>query len=309
MSHVIGLHTSYPAVQALVGPWLDDSRLTTDRPLTLEVEVATVPPADPENPIVFRQGAVAIRRGPSDGESILHWDVDLGRAVIARQATSAIVIVSQAGLQRPNELLRSFLLTVCVLLLRRAGLHHAHSASLRDPRGRGWLIAGASGSGKSTTSAILARQGWSIGTDDIAFLTEGASPGTTEVVAWRERLALHGDAVAATGHAGGAPLEARGKTGWYAEELGAEWVQRVTPAFLAFPTVRAFSPTVVTPLRPRDALSRLLPSSPWVALEADYADENLALMTQLVTQAPAFEISLGRDLFDRPELLLELVAA
>ena len=157
MSHVIGLRTSHPAVQALAGPWLDDSRLTTERHLTLEVEVATVPPADPESPIVFRQGAVAIRRGTSDGESILHWDVDLGRAVIARRATSADVIVSEAGLQRPNELLRSFLLTICVLLLRRAGLHHAHGASLRDPRGRGWLIAGASGSGKSTTSAILAQ--------------------------------------------------------------------------------------------------------------------------------------------------------
>ncbi len=32
-------------------------------------------------------------------------------------------------------------------------------------------------------------------------------------------------------------------------------------------------------------------------------------MSQLVSQAPAFEISLGRDLFERPELLLELVAA
>lgn len=309
MSHVVGLHTSHPAIQAVVGPWLDESRLAVTRPLTLEVEVAAVPEPDADTPIVFRQGRVVIRRGASTGDTVLHWGDGFGSALIARHGTAASVIVSPSGLERPNELLRSFLLTVCILLLRRAGLHHAHGASLRDPRGRGWLISGMSGSGKSTTSVLLARQGWSIGTDDIAFFTAGMAAGTTDVIAWRERLALHDDAVVATGPSGGAMLEARGKTGWYAEELGTHWAPRITPAFLAFPTVRAFSPTVVTPLRPRDAMSRLIPCSPWVALEADYAEEHLALMTQLVAQAPAFEISLGRDLFDRPELLMELVAA
>jgi predicted ATPase len=308
MTHGVSLRTSHPGVSALVGAWLADARLTLPRPVSLAIEVGPLPLPPADDRAVFRQGRVAIRSGPPAETVTLDWEPRLGRAVLAPQSATANVTITEQGLERSNELLRSFVLNVCILLVRRVGLHHVHGATLRDPGGRDWLLVGASGSGKSTTTALLAKQGWSVGTDDIAFLAAGDTPATVDVIAWRERLALHDDAVAATGHAGGTPLVSRRKTGWYAEDIGSAWVDRVTPAVLAFTHVSATAATAVAPIRAREAVSRLMRCSPWVALEADLADEHLALISRVATQARAFDVTLGRDLFDRPGLLLELVA-
>lgn len=308
MSHAVAVRTAHPDVQALVSRWIADARLDVPRPVTLDITIGALPePAhDPE--IVFRHGRVAVHRGPGKGTLTLDWRPGFGRAVLRPGGTTAEIIITEDGLAKTNELLRAFLLTACILLVRRVGLHHVHAATLCDPGNRGWLIAGTSGSGKSTTTALMARNGWSVGTDDIAFITAGIDANTTDLVAWREQLALLDDAVAATGHTGGTPLAARGKTGWFVEDLGTNWIARVTPKVILFPTVNATVPTLLTPLRPREALGRLMRFSAWVALEADYATEHLHLMTQLVQQARAFDLSLGRDLFDRPEMLIEAVA-
>lgn len=308
MSHEVTLRTSHPVVNALVGTWLADARLALPRPVTLVIDVAPLPLAGTDERAVFRQGRVAIRSGPPADTIALDWEPRLGRALLAPHSTTARVTVTEQGLEHSNELLRSFLLNVCILLVRRVGLHHVHGATLRDPGGRGWLLVGVSGSGKSTTTALLAKQGWGVGTDDIAFLTTGDLPASADVVAWRERLALHDDAVVATGHEGGTALASRRKTGWYPEELGTGWVDRITPALLAFTTVSGTAPTAVAPIRAKEALSRLMRCSPWVALEADLADEHLGLMSRVAMQARAFDVTLGRDLFDRPGLLLELIA-
>ena len=307
MSHQVSVRTAHTGLASLLREWLDDARLVLPRPVTLVVDVGPLPlpPADTRD--VFRQGRVAIRSGPPIQTVTLDWEPRLGRAVLAPESTTAHVIVTEQGLLLENELLRSFLLNVCILLVRRVGLHHVHAAALRDPQGRGWILAGTSGSGKSTTTALLARNGWAVGTDDIAFLAEGTAPKTTDIVCWRERLALHDDAVVAVGSDGGTALSSRRKTGWFPEELGAGWLSRVTPQFLLFPGAEHGDTTSLTPIKGRDAVTRLMRWSPWVALEADLADEHLLRLSQLASQARAFDITLGRDLFDSPNRLLELV--
>jgi hypothetical protein len=308
MPHTVSLRTSHPGIQLLVGDWLADARFTLPQPVTLTIEVAPIPESAADSRPVFRQGRIAVRSGPPEDTLVLDWEPHLGRAVIAPNSSTAQVTIVEAGLEKPSELLRSFLLTVCILLVRRVGLHHVHGATLRDPCNRGWFLVGVSHSGKSTTTAMLARQGWGVGTDDIAFLTAGETAATTDVLAWRERLALHPDAVVSTGFEGGYSLGPRRKTGWFPEELGATWIDRVTPEFLVFPTVNAATSTRMVPMRAKEALSRLIQCSSWVVLDAGLADEHLGLMTTLVTQVRAFEATLGRDIFDRPGLLLELVA-
>ncbi|MGH9888615.1 MAG: hypothetical protein ACREBE_23990, partial [bacterium] len=301
------LSAAHPEVRALVGAWLAESRLSLPKPVTLVIDVAPldVLPSDPRP--AFMQGQVAIRGGGYGEPLELQWGDRFGRASLEAGSTTARVIISEDGLARTNQLLRSFLLNVCILLFRRAGLHHVHGATLLDPRGRGWMLVGTSRSGKSTTTALLAKQGWHVGTDDIAFLCEPGARGSIEVLAWRERLALRDDVLESTGHFGGVSLGARRKTGWFPEELGTRWASCVTPTVLAFPTASETRPTSAAPLGAKDALSRLMRSSPWVALDAALADEHLRCMTQLVTQAGAWEVTLGRDLFDNPGLLLELV--
>jgi hypothetical protein len=308
MPHEVRLHTQHPAVQALVGRWLSEARLALPAPVDLVIDVAPLPEPAADTRPIFRQGRVVIRSGPPQNSVALEWGPGLGRTVLTPGNAAAHVTITEEGLAESNELLRSFLLNVCIFLVRRVGLHHVHGATLLDPTGRGWLLVGESGSGKSTTTVLLARNGWGVGTDDIAFFTAGDAPDTTDMIGWREHLALRDDAVAAMGNAGGTALSTRHKTGWFAEELDATWVSKVTPEIIGFPVVGGTGTTSVAPLSARNALTRLMTCSPWVMLEPDLADEHLGLMSRLVKQSRTFEITLGRDLFDRPELLLEHLA-
>jgi len=308
MPHEVRLHTQHPAVQALVGRWLDEARLALPAPVDLVIDVGPLPEPQPDARSIFSQGRVVIRSGPPQNTVAMEWGPGLGRTVLTPGDTTVHVTITEEGLDESNELLRSFLLNVCIFLVRRVGLHHVHGATLLDPTGRGWLLTGASGAGKSTTTVLLARKGWGVGTDDIAFLADGVAPGTTDMIGWREHLALRDDAVDAMGNAGGTALATRKKTGWFAEELDATFVSRIAPQILGFTTVGGTGTTSIAPMSARNALTRLLASSPWVMLEPDLADEHLGLMSRLVQQCRAVEITLGRDLFERPELLLEQLA-
>jgi hypothetical protein len=307
MPHEVRLHCSHPAVQTLVGRWLDEAHLALPASVDLVIDVGLLSEATHDPRPVFSQGRVAIHSGPPNDTIAMEWGPGLGRTVLSPGNSTAHVTITEAGLAQANELLRSFLLNVCIFLVRRVGLHHVHGATLLDPGNRGWLLVGESGSGKSTTTVLLAKNGWGVGTDDIAFLSAGDTPLAIDMIGWRERLALRDDAVVATGNGGGMVLATRGKMGWFAEELGTQWVSRVTPEIIAFPSVGITGKTSVAVLSPTEALTRLLKCSPWVMLEPSLADEHLGLMSRLVKQARAVEITLGRDLFDRPELLLEHV--
>ncbi len=304
----VTLRVQHPRLASVVRDWLAGARLDLPRAVTLSVDVAPLPIAPADNREIFREGRVNIRSGPPIHTVTLDWEPRLGRAILAPGSTHAHVIITEAALERENELLRSFLLDVVILLLRRVGMHHVHAAALIDPKGRGWMFAGTTGSGKSTTTALLAKSGWTVGTDDIAFVMASTPPGSGVVACWRERLALREDSVIAAGAAVGTPLDARRKLGWFPEELGATWAPRVTPEFLLFPSHDHPETSTVVPIKPRDAITRLMRWSPWVALEADLADEHLALLALLAKQTRAFDIALGRDLFANPGRLLELVA-
>ncbi len=308
MTPEVTLRVQHPRLASLVHEWLASARLELPRPVTLSIDVAPLPLAPLDNRDVFRQGRVNIRSGPPIHTVTLDWEPRLGRAILAPGSTHAHVILAEAALERENELLRSFLLDVVILLVRRVGMHHVHGAALIDPKGRGWLLAGTSGAGKSTTTALLARNGWTVGTDDISFLVASNPPGRAGIACWRERLALRDDAAFAMGAQGGVLLEERRKLGFFPEELGAPWTPRVIPEFLLFPSSEHPDVTTVASLKAREAVTRLMRWSPWVALEADLADEHLALMSLLARQTRAFDINLGRDLFAHPARLLELVA-
>ncbi|MEO8336269.1 MAG: hypothetical protein ABI664_14920 [bacterium] len=308
MPHDVRLLSQHPGVQTLVGRWLSEARLALPAPVDLIIDVGPLPDDAPDSRPIFTQGRVVIRSGPPSNTIAMEWGPGLGRTILVAGAATAHVFVTEEGLAESNELLRSFLLNVCIFLVRRVGLHHVHGATLLDPTGRGWLLVGESGSGKSTTTVLLARNGWGVGTDDIAFLAAGDTPGTTDMIGWREHLALRDDAVAAMGATRGTELSTRRKTGWFAEELDATWVSRITPQIIGFPVLGVTGTTSVSPLSARTALTRLMTCSPWVMLEPDLADEHLGLMSRVVKQSRAVEITLGRDLFERPELLLEHLA-
>ena len=293
-----------PALRLTVETWLAESRLVPPRPILLTITLVDGPWAEVDSRRCLRQPDLALYYGPPDDCLRLVWRDGLGHAVIAARAGTAGVEITRAAARTPEGWLRPFLLLVVAALLRGAGWNHIHAATAVDPRGRGWLIAGDSNAGKSTTAALLASRGWSVGTDDTAFLAEGTSP--VEVVGWHEPIALREGGYQLLGFRGGQRLERRRKTGFLPEELGGRWVERVVPGIIAIAAIHAGA-TSMEPLRPALAVADLLSWSLLFIVDADGAQRHLELVTRLAAQARCYRLRLGRDIFEHPDLLSGLV--
>jgi hypothetical protein len=260
-------------------------------------------PVDDESP-VFRQPTVTIRSGSESGGVSVLWDVAPAAAFIDRGATTANVTLSPAAAARLDLCARTFLMAVLVLLLRRAGWHHVHAATAIDPSDRGWLLAGNAEAGKSTTAALLASQGWWVGTDDTAFLVSGGE--RVSVMSFRAPIALRAGGMELLNQTGGRPLSDRRKAGYSPEDLGGVWAPHVEPDLIVFPTVGTDETRAVR-VTPAQALAELVRWSAWVVLEPDLAQPHLDLLTRLARQARSYRVILGRDLFAQPGRLAELV--
>jgi hypothetical protein len=306
MSARIGVACDDREVARWLEEWLASTALVPPVPLTLSVRVReALEPDDDDDRVPFRQPLLEIRSGPPQSDVRIRWLHAPARAVIPVDARTAEMCVERGALADRELALRSFFTTVLIFLLRRAGWHHVHAATARDPSGQGWLFAGDTQSGKSTTAALLATWGWGVGTDDVAFLERRA--GAVQVVARRATVDLRPDGFALLGLAGGAAARGGRKTAFSPEELGGEWVERVAPRILMLPRLGAQA-TRAEPLRPREALAELVRWSGWVLLEPALAQEHLDLLNALARQVQSYRLTLGRDVFHHRNLLMELVA-
>ena len=293
-----------PRARAALQAWLEGLRLDVPQRVVLEVAVADAPlPALGET--VFEQPEVRFARGPGGRGIRLAWEVAPAIADVPVDATTASVWLSLAAVDRLEHCTRTFLMAVLVVLLRRTGWHHLHAATAIDPTGRGWLVAGNAHAGKSTTAALLAAWGWRVGTDDVAFLDRRGQ--RVVVHAARARIALREGGRRLLARAGGVALPARGKVGYWPEDLGGIWTPLVEPDVVIFTSVGS-ARTSAKPVEPPAAMAELVRWSAWVMLEPDLAQGHLELITRLARQARCYRVTLGRDLFSRPHRLIELVA-
>ena len=299
----IRVHCEQPALRHAAETWLTASRLLPSLPLDVNISVTDEAWAGEDRRQVLRQPLLTYYYGAPDQYLRLVWRDGLGHAVVAPGATSADVAVVRSLAEQPETWLRPFLLAVVTALLRRVGWNHIHAATAVDPAGRGWLIAGDAGSGKSTTAALLARQGWGVGTDDTAFLVDGASP--VEALAWREPIALREGGYDLLRLHGGLALPRRGKTGFFPEELGGRWVATVVPDVIAIAALHD-GPTRLESLRATLAVADLLSWSLLFIVEPEGAQRHLELVTRLAAQARCYRLLLGRDIFAHRNLLMEL---
>ena len=290
-------------VRTALRRWLDQSQLEPPILLSLEVKVAEPPPlADDPRP-VFEQPGLAVRAGPPGAGVHLSWATAPAVAELRAGDPMARVTLSPAAVDRLDACADGFLVPVLIFLLRRAGWHHIHAATAADPAGRGWLLAGDGQAGKSTTAALLATQGWRVGTDDTAFLAPDGN--RVAAVAYRAPIALRPAGYRLLGGSGGTLLARRRKLGYWPEELGGTFAPRVVPDVILFTAVGQRL-TTVTPLGPRECLAQLIRRSAWVMLEPDLAQAHLDLIARLARQAKSYHVTLGRDLFARPARLTEL---
>ena len=188
-----------------------------------------------------------------------------------------------------------------IFALRRVGWHHLHGATLEAPDGNGWLLIGTSGSGKSTTAALLSKAGWRLGGDDALFLAHRGSA----IVAhpWRAPIGLRSDVVEMFGfEAAATATVAEEKRRTTLQSLGGHATALIEPRALALLSLsdRHSSRTVA---RQSEAMAALLGQGAWIAMEHQFADPYLKVLEGLVRQSSSVNIRIGRDLgADAPRL-------
>ena len=283
--------------------WLDDSRLEWPAPFTIRASVVDALP-EPDDPReAFPQPEMLIQAGPPDGTVRIRWMPGLAEAIVHATEPVATVRFTPEAVADLEAAERGFLLVMLLFVLRRIGWYHVHGAALVDPGGRGWMLVGNSKTGKSTTTALLASRGWSVGTDDIAFLRDQGS--RVGVLGFRSPIALRAGGRELLGAAGGIDLGRRQKTGYLAEDLGTTWAPVVVPEIMLFPVVG--ERTTIEPMAPRAVLSALIQWSLWVLFEEVHAQEHLDLLGRLAGQSRCYQATLGPDLFRNPTLLQDLL--
>ena len=223
------------AAERLLREWLDGTRLAWPGAFTLTIHTGATCPFPPDTRQTFFQAGIAIQAGPDSGTVRVTWESPAAAAEVHASRPEATIWLSPAAVMQIDAASRSFLLIVLVFVMRRLGWYHVHGAALIDPKGRGWLIAGDSNCGKSTTTALMATRGWQIGTDDIGFLAMRGDKVVSMGV--RTRIALRPGGVALLGATGGDVMTQRQKEGFWPEELGGAWAPIIVPEIVAFPRI------------------------------------------------------------------------
>ncbi|MCC6245946.1 MAG: hypothetical protein IT353_24145 [Gemmatimonadaceae bacterium] len=293
-----------PTLQRLFETWLRDAQMTWPAPFTVIVLSGDSCPFAPDTREVLRQPDITVQAGAPGDTVRITWEHAPAVVEVHAREARATVWMSAAAIERFERAERSVLLVMLIFLMRRVGWYHVHAASLVDPRGRGWLIAGNSNCGKSTTTALMATRGWHIATDDIGFLArEGEHVAS---VGMRTPVALREGGLALIGATGGIDMSRRQKFGFWPEDLGGSWTSHVIPEIVAFPTIG--ERTALTPATPREALAALVQWSVWVLFEPVFAQEHLDALGCVARQSRCFHLTLGPDLFENPDLLEELAS-
>lgn len=187
--------------------------------------------------------------------------------------------------------------------LRQHRRFELHAGAVVDPgSGTGVLIAGASGTGKSTLTVNLAASGWPFLTDDVLLLERDAA----DVTAWplRRCFAITPETIARSAFLrSSAPLSDAplidGKQAFVPHDVfEAGFRSSCVPALLLFPGLTGAARSRAVRLSAGDAMARLTRMSPWACYDRSTAAAHLATLGTLATQAPAWALQAGHDLLD-----------
>lgn len=188
-------------------------------------------------------------------------------------------------------------------LLARRGLHIVHAAAL-ERNGRGVLIPGLSGSGKSTSCVALIRAGYRCLSDDKPFLRD--TENGLELLAFPEMIDVTDQTITffpelrerttaiEVGHR---------KKRFCAETLyPGSTADAVKPSVILFPQISEESTSRIEPLSKALALQALLPHS-LLCFDREVSVRHFELLARLVETTTCYRLHFGRDILDLPHLV------
>jgi hypothetical protein len=284
---------SAEAVANLLDAWyivpLADDAKSADASIRISFDIA--PPEYPSNLTTFEI---------SDG-GMCHTD---GTSSYLKFGSSLVIIDASndvsVWIAHPDEsnppVVAQILSQAFSAALRRCGLFEFHSGAAVPPNeSSALLIAGASGSGKSTITSQLATAGWSYLSDDTLLLRQSGP--SIEAAALRKFFALTATTIAALPAAGPANANGKSKERFSPQELfPSHPIETAKPTAIVFPIITHESESRLQPLSPAETMSRLIRLCPWACYDAVSANEHLNLLGHLARETRGFDMLAGTDL-------------
>lgn len=199
------------------------------------------------------------------------------------------------------------LLPLLLEALRRRGWHSLHAAAVAHS-GRVAVFPAGSGSGKTTLTLALVRAGFRLLSDDTPLLrcVDGrvrvyAFPEPVNVMARTCEFFPELRSAFETGvvRRAKSPVDCAAIYGDCIQEQG-------TPGAIIFPRIGESARTVVQPLEPSAAVLRLL-SAVLPSTSPEGTAAQFALLSDLARDTPCFQMQVGRDFDDMPNIIVDLL--
>ncbi len=319
--HGVGLRfaTDSPAVAAAGQTLLRHFRReTSDGPIALELTCTAVRRRS-DVPVTVSSSARELftRRGLTVGDALRsEWKCDLyrdqDRMVADFHDQGLLLIDDQRGrvngyLVEPDamhqDVRASYLHFALTELLKRQGLYRIHATAL-EKRGRGLLIPGNSGRGKTTACLALLRAGYRFLSDDHPLVRENGTgldvlsfPAKIDVTDTTTDFFPELRAAKESFHQGVR------KRFFYVEDVYPDAnTDCCEPALLIFPQIMDWPKSRLEPLPKSRALEALLPQG-LLVYDVEVAKRQFQILSRLVEQAGCYRLYFGEDILDLPQLI------
>lgn len=215
----------------------------------------------------------------------------------AEGRVEAFVVAERPARIEELESLARFGLTE---ILRSRDLFSLHAAAA-DADGRGVLLIGSSGRGKTTSVLSLLRAGYRLLSDDHPLLRETA--GGVEVLSFPTKIDVTDETVALIPEVreAAASLRPGGRKRWFrvGEIFPDREARRTCPRLLLFPEVIDWPKSRLDPLPRSRALEEILRQG-LVVLDREIAVRHMATFSRLVRETACYRLRLGEDFLDLP---------
>ncbi len=193
-------------------------------------------------------------------------------------------------------------------LLRRRDLYTVHATAL-EKNGRGILIPGNSGRGKTTSFISLLRSGYRYLSDDHPLFRDAGDH--VELLPFPIKINVTEDTIAFFPELRDAPDDflhpGFPKRAFYAEELYPTSIgASCRPALVLFPQVIDAPRSHLEPLPKSRAMELLLPQA-LLVYDTEVAMREFQVLAKLVRQVACYRLHFGRDILDLPKLITPLL--
>jgi hypothetical protein len=276
--------------------------ITTHRRWSLPAEARALPPSS--NEVIDVQAAYGLACTFARLGALNFYELaPMAGAAYNLAEGRALAYVTDPDSHRPWLIAHLFLQSLMLEMLRGRGLYWIHAASVAD-QGRGVLVVGQTGAGKTTTCLKLVDGGFQFLAEDRTFLRRTESD--IELLSFVDDIAVTArtlDLLPWLREEAKLKASDRRKVELDPCKLFPQSIgQRASPGLVLFPRVTADEPCAARPIHSAVALQRILPNSLLVS-QPDVSQAHFDALAGLAGGSRCYELTLGQGFGGLPDLV------